>query len=294
MGTPPVVEVAVHVRRRSRVLAALVAVASLVGVGVGLAGPATPAQAASRWAPASSATIHPGVLTVTVDSACTANFVFFRGEEVYLGQAAHCASLGGASDIDGCRTPSRPLGTPVRIQGATRPGTLVYSSWVTMQQLREQDRYACAYNDFALVRIDPADRGRVNPSLPHWGGPTGIVRDSLPPLTAIYSVGNSPLRQGLELLAPKVGLSLGNDPSGWSHWGLTLTPGIPGDSGSALLDQYGRAVGVLSTLELAPVPATNDWGDMSHELQYARNHGMGNLLLALGTVPFNPNQLPLG
>jgi hypothetical protein len=292
MNAPPAVEVAVPVRRSSRVLAVFAAVAALLGIG--LVAPTGSADAASRWAPAGLASIHPGVLTITVNSGCTANFVFFRGEEVFLGQAAHCASLGGVSQLDGCTTPSRPLGTPVRIQGATRPGTLAYSSWLTMQAQHEQDPYACAYNDLALIRIDPADRGRVNPSMPHWGGPTGIAREGLAPLSPIYTVGNSPLRQGLFVLSPKSGLSLGSHPSGWSHSSLTITPGIPGDSGSGLLDQYGRAVGVLSTLQIAPVPASNDWGDMSHELQYARHHGMGNLLLALGTVPFQPDQLPLG
>jgi hypothetical protein len=34
--------------------------------------------------------------------------------------------------------------------------------------------------------------------------------------------------------------------------------------------------------------------DMSKALAYARTHGMPGLLLALGTVPFNPAQLPLG
>jgi hypothetical protein len=281
----------VPLRRTSCLVAALALVSSLVGLGL-LGAPS--ADAASRWAPAGKATIHPGVATVTVDGGCTANFVFFRGEDVYLGQAAHCASLGTADQTDGCRTKTRPVGTPVQIEGATRPGTMVYSSWVAMQQAHEQDPYACAYNDLALVRIDPADRGRVNPSIPHWGGPTGINRNGLAPMAPIYTVGNSPLRQGIFLLSPKSGVSLGTDSSGWSHSSYTVTPGIPGDSGSGAIDGLGRAVGVLSTIQVTPLPGSNDWGDISRELHYARNHGMGNVLLALGTVPFRPAQLPLG
>jgi hypothetical protein len=292
MGAPPAPEVAVPHHRTSRLVAAVLAIAASVA-GLGLAG-AGDADAASRWAPAATATIHPGVETITVDGQCTANFVFFRGSEVFLGQAAHCASLGDASQTDGCSTPSRPLGTPVRIQGATRPGVLAYSSWLTMQRVGEQDPYACAFNDLALVRIDPADVGRVNPSIPHWGGPTGINRTGTAALAPVYSFGSSSLRQGIELLSPKSGVSLGTDADGWVHWTYTLTPGIPGDSGSAVLDAQGRAVGVLSQLMITPVPASNRSGDVSRELHYARTHGMGDVLLALGTAPFRPNHLPLG
>src|SRR5215207_673304 len=89
--------------------------------------------AASAWAPAGQATVHPGVQTVTAGGQCTANFVYTAGGETYLGQAAHCASTGAATDTDGCLAASLPLGTPVEVTGASRPGTLAYSSWVTMQ-----------------------------------------------------------------------------------------------------------------------------------------------------------------
>ncbi|MCW2567634.1 MAG: hypothetical protein JWN54_1731, partial [Mycobacterium sp.] len=32
---------------------------------------------------------------------------------VYLGQAAHCAGTGAATETNGCTAASRPLGTPV-------------------------------------------------------------------------------------------------------------------------------------------------------------------------------------
>ena len=43
-----------------------------------------------------------------------------------------------------------------------------------MQARGETDADTCAYNDLALVKIDPADVGKVNPSIPFWGGPTGL------------------------------------------------------------------------------------------------------------------------
>ena len=62
----------------------------------------------------------------------------------------------------------------MEVNGASRPGTLVYSSWLTMQAQGETDADACAYNDLALVRLDPADVAKVNPSVPGFGGPTGV------------------------------------------------------------------------------------------------------------------------
>lgn len=67
---------------------------------------------------------------------------------------------------------------------------------------------------------------------------------------------------------------------------FTATPGIPGDSGSAFLDAPGRALGVLSTLNLAPLPGSNGVGDISREYAYLRAHYSGAVTLAGGTVPF--------
>ena len=50
--------------------------------------------AASAWAPADQATIHPGVQTDTEGGQCTANFIYTGGTDTYIGQAAHCAGTG--------------------------------------------------------------------------------------------------------------------------------------------------------------------------------------------------------
>ena len=61
---------------------------------------------------------------------------------------------------------------------------------------------------------------------------------------------------GLALLSPKPGLALGDLPvdDGWSHGVYTLTPGVPGDSGSGFMTAGGKAVGTLSTFAIAPLP----------------------------------------
>jgi hypothetical protein len=243
---------------------------------------------ASAWAPAGTAPIHPGVQTFTAGAQCTSNFVFREGSTVYLGQAAHCSGTGGQTETDGCTSGSLPLGTPVEVSGATKPGTLAYNSWLTMQAAGETDPDTCAYNDLALIRLDPADVGGVNPSVPGFGGPTGVgtVGDLG---STVFSYGNSELRGGITKLSPKQGTVIQNEGGGWSHSVLTATPGVPGDSGSGFMNEAGQAIGVLSTLQIAPLAGSNGVGDLGRELAYAHAHGFPGLQLVPGTQPFNPS-----
>ncbi len=258
--------------------------------------PAIPAQStpgAGDWAPAGSAPIRPGVVTETEGGgACTSNFVFTNGDRTFIGQAAHCAGTGGATETDGCDTGTGGIGTPVTIKaadGSDRTGSLAYSSWVTMQAGGETDPDLCQYNDFALVAIDPADVDDVNPSIPFFGGPTGIDTDGLAPGELVYSYGNSPLRLGIGALSPKVGVAASEAGGGRGHNVYTLSPGVPGDSGSAFTDSTGDAVGVLSTLNLLPLPVSNGVADMAAALEYANANGdLGNVELVNGTEAFNP------
>lgn len=283
---------------RSTLRRPVAALAPLALASVGFALAAAPgAQAQAPYAPAGEATIHPGVQMVTDGGQCTANFIFEDATtgSTYIGYAAHCAGAGGAAtDTDGCIAPSLAPGHPVEITGADNPGTLAYSSWHTMQAEDEQDANTCQYNDFALVEIHPDDVAKVNPSVPHWGGPTALGTDGTAAGSTVHSYGNSSLRLGITLLSPKTGLSLGTASGGWTHPTYTVTPGIPGDSGSGLLDADGRAVGVLSTLAFAPLAGSNNYSDLASALEYMRSNGGPGATLALGTEAFDGAQLPLG
>jgi hypothetical protein len=250
--------------------------------------------AAPTWAPAATAAVHPGVQTLTAGAQCTANFIFADAGNVYIGQAAHCSGTGGSTETDGCTSGSLPLGTAVEVTGASKPGTLVYNSWLTMQARGETDPDTCAYNDLALVRLDPADVAKVNPSIPHWGGPVALATTGTTAGQKVFSYGNSSLRQGITLLSPKTGISLGDAGAGWSHNVTTISPGIPGDSGSAFLDATGKALGVLSTLQIAPVPGSNGVGDLPRELAYLHANTSITAQLVPGTEAFNGSKLPLG
>jgi hypothetical protein len=266
-------------RPRSAKLAAGLSVAAAVALApLG----ASPASAAGTNA------VHPGVMTYTDGAQCTANFIFRDASATYIGQAAHCSGTGASTETDGCLADSLPLGTPVEVGGASKPGVLVYNSWLAMQAAGEKDPNACAYNDIALVKLDPADAANVDPSVPFWGGPAGVAPSTPAPGSSVYSYGNSSLRAGLSPLSPKQGAVLQNLGGGWSHALYTVTPGIPGDSGSAFLDSQGRALGVLSTLALAPLPASNNVSDLSKMLDYMHSHGGPSASLVNGTQPFAP------
>ena len=153
-------------------------VACAVAVAAAVALPST----ALAWAPASTATVHPGVQTITEGAQCTANFIYtapsattaskrtgrkalaaVASVDTYIGQAAHCSGTGAATETDGCDSASLPIGTPVEVDGASRPGTMVYNSWITMQEAGETDAATCAYNDLALIKLDPVDEiGRAH------------------------------------------------------------------------------------------------------------------------------------
>jgi hypothetical protein len=279
----------------------LAAMPVALGVALGTAATAGSAAAAPGYAPASTARIHPGTQMYTRGAQCTANFVYADGAgRTYVGYAAHCAGTGAATDTDGCKAASLPLGTRVTFAEGGNPategttvgrGTLVYSSWLTMKRLGTRAVDTCAYNDLALVRVDAADVKLVNPSVPFFGGPTGLHAGRVATGDKVYSYGNSSLRGGVEQLSPKVGAGVGDDAAdgGWSHPVYTVTPGIPGDSGSGFLDARGRALGVLSTVAIAPLPASNGVGDLSRELAFAQSHsGIAGLHLVKGTEPFSP------
>jgi hypothetical protein len=290
-------------RLRNPVTAGLTGIALTAAAAASVASPAeaagTETAVATAWAPAASAQIHPGVQMYTDGAQCTANFVFTdAAANVYLGYAAHCAGTGAATDTNGCDAGSLPLGTKVDFvengslvsAGQTvGTGTLAYSSWQSMQDAGTTDDNACNYNDFALVKVSENDKGKVNPSVPFWGGPVALNTDESAAGEDVYSFGNSSLRGGVEVLSPKQGTSLGAQGGGWTHPVYTATPGIPGDSGSAYLDSEGNALGTLSTVQIAPLAGSNGVSDLERELAFAQQHsGISGLQLVPGTEPFSP------
>jgi hypothetical protein len=287
--------------RMSRFRALAAVGASAVLAVTGLAATTGTAAAKATYAPAATAKIHPGTMMYTKGAQCTANFVYTDSAgDTFVGYAAHCAGTGAETDTDGCTTKSLPLGTKVTFSndgnvasdGTTvGTGTLAYSSWLNMQKRKVKNANTCAYNDLALVKVSSADKGKVNPSVPFWGGPTGIDTNGTAAGDRVWTYGNSSLRGGVTELSPHTGASIGDDPAdgGWSHPVYTVSPGIPGDSGSGFMTAGGKALGVLSTISIAPLAGSNGVGDLNKELAYAKAYsGISGLSLVKGTEPFSP------
>ncbi len=283
-------------RQLTLVLALLTAMSVLAAPAVAQTAAPGPVYDHWEWADADRATIHPGVQTIVEGGQCTSNFVFVQVREVrgveyltdvLIGYAGHCATSTG--NADECTDQAYPVGHPVQVRGATKPASVAYNASLTMIARGEKDRNTCMNNDFGLVRLDRADWGNVNPSVPDFGGPVALNTTGTVSGQDVYSWGNSGLRLGIRQTSPKRGVSLGTDAGGWNHNVFTITPGIPGDSGSGFLDEDGRALGVVSTVETLLYPGSNNVTDLNLALRYAIDNepALADLRLEPGTEPFS-------
>ncbi len=177
--------------------------------------------------------VHPGAV-LDVDGSeggagggCTANFVFAGADgRHYLGTAGHCtlAESNVSGDVGEFAYPPN-TGALVRDGSGREIGRIAYAI--------QQDPY-----DFALIRLRPdIDFGTA---LPHWGPTNGRINTvTAPGVTVLRWVGHG-LVIG-DLLYARTGLALGtSDPD--LIFGLGLI--APRDSGSPVVDDQGRAVGV--------------------------------------------------
>lgn len=230
-------------------------------------------EAAPSWPPVGEASVRPGVQLVSDGRQCTSNFLFRTPDNrtLMLGVAAHCLAEGPSNDLNGCNPENEPvpLGSEVRISGATAPGTVVYSAWHTMQTVEESSDAACRGNDFALVAISPTDRANVHPAVRHFGGPTGQAGSPSVGDKVIW-YGNTGLHGGVEQANDHEGYVV--DSGGWSANVYTVSPGVPGDSGSGIMTGDGQGLGILSYVEISPRAGSNGITLLQPALAYAEEH----------------------
>jgi len=190
------------------------------------------------------ATIRPGVQITMAGAQCTTNFVFRSPDNstLYVGLAAHC--------VKGMK-----LGDPLSISGAHLL-KLAYSSWLTLGLTNcdgESDPPGCD-EDFALARIDAADRDKVHPAMLHYGGPISLADSSGFALQQkLLFYGNSDLHMGFENANWHDGV-VSSVQSGPQFRMVSLPPGVPGDSGSGVLTKDGHAAGIFVNICIAPCP----------------------------------------
>jgi hypothetical protein len=176
---------------------------------------------------------------------CTMNFVFTDGTSKYIGTAGHC--------VEGGRT--------VVMQVATRVSPVDNSLLVTLAAV---GRVAKSWNagigrDFALVKIDPG--WAVVPAVGGALGPTGtFCGDPLGQPVLHYGHGYIFfVEQGYPKVGeviPDVSLIFRPSAEGFNWVGY----GLPGDSGSGVMNAAGLAVGDLThglAVAGVPVPGLN-------------------------------------
>jgi hypothetical protein len=184
--------------------------------------------------------VRPGALIESDKGFCTMNFLFQGSDgERYIGTAGHCIigeSMFGGEDVgefseQDLANEVAPLSVEARDANGDRIGDFAYAI-LTQEGVTR---------DFSLVRLDAAvgaDAGMC-----HFGGPTGINADTPTSPVILHHYGNG-LLVG-ELIPARTHLALQmSSPDEALAIGLV----VPGDSGSGVISDDGRAVGVVVTV----------------------------------------------
>jgi hypothetical protein len=165
--------------------------------------------------------IRPGQWLISADSTgfawCTANYVFKKRSTYGLGTAGHCAAkdaLGHWPDVTAYVVPPPTSG---KLPGVYHIGKFVLS----------HDNGVG--DDFAMISIYPQFSSWTNPTMPVWGGPTGIKRDTAPTVVEHFGHGTAVGTGG----TPRAGVApiwTARGGAAFAWYGV----GAPGDSGSAV------------------------------------------------------------
>ena len=204
--------------------------------------------------------VHPGGKVSSSQGTCTLNFLFTGSDgKRYIGTAGHCILPDYVSD----QVFASP-GPVAKVDGQT-VGEFAYAT-------------LGGGRDFALIRL--RDDVVAWPNLTYFGGPTGVYTDhSLTPVVLHHygsvSLTAQPAR-ARSMVAPNTFNPQQVAAVGTGTWG---------DSGSAVIDSDGRAVGVLVTLGgfAFPSAGTNGISRLDYQLPFAQN-ALG-VTLTLQTAP---------
>ena len=178
--------------------------------------------------------VRPGAEVQSEVGLCTLNFLFEAPDkERFIGTAGHCILSTDnpvAGENAGEKTWPKGQGPVAKDSTGKRIGEFAYA---ILQDPK----------DFSLIRLDPGVE--ASPEMCQYGGPTGINEDISDGPKVLRYFGNG---VGIGSTVPaRSAVSLGF-PNADHVYGLGLA--LPGDSGSAVITDDGRAVGVLVTTGL--------------------------------------------
>ena len=175
--------------------------------------------------------VRPGAEVQTDVGLCTLNFLFEAPDkERYIGTAGHCilGEGGPTGNNVGEKTWPPGQGPVAKDSQGHQIGEFVYA---ILQDPK----------DFSLIRLDPGVQ--ASPEMCQFGGPTGI-NDDVGGGTKVLQYWGNGIAIGSALPARSAVADGFPDANHVYAEGLAL----PGDSGSAVITDDGRALGVLVTV----------------------------------------------
>jgi hypothetical protein len=175
--------------------------------------------------------VRPGGELQSEIGLCTLNFLFETPDkERFIGTAGHCilsTDSPVAGDNVGEKTWPKGQGPAAKDSSGKRFGEFAYA---VLQDPK----------DFALIRLDPGVE--ASPEMCNYGGPTGINEDIGDGPKVLRYFGNGVAIGSALPARSAVAMGFPNADHVYAA-GIAL----PGDSGSAVITDDGRAVGVLVT-----------------------------------------------
>lgn len=244
---------------------------------LGAGGSATAATSV-RWAPAATATVHPGVLVTIAGVKCVAGYVMTDGHRVFVAVPASCAGVDDGQPTNGCTAAQVPYGLKVTVAGARYKGRIVYSSYTEMQLRGTTAVNKCANNALVLIRLDDRDIKRTNPSLPApTGGPTGLATTAPSAFEQVTAYVNH---------MPTQGVAMQTSGAGWAY-SIDVGPLDATQLGSPVLTNSGKALGMVTLVpQMQGAPATVS--SLAKEIAFLQTvRGFGTVHLARGTLRFS-------
>lgn len=204
--------------------------------------------------------LSPGDNVVSDGASCTLAFLVADPTGLYFMTAGHCIAEGAsATNPDhgsfGVGAFTHLAGQAINGEGS--PG-----------------------DDFALIRIDPSFYSELNPKMCGWNGPTGIFSESAT-TGGVRHYGHGMVFGDVEETRPRMGVGLQYDGGDSFRW---LGAGLPGDSGSAVIHEDGRALGVLTHFG-AGAATTNSGTHITRGFALAAEAGYDLRLVLAGEDP---------
>lgn len=250
----------------------------------------TPSDDGVTVVPEADEGIRPGSAISSDVGGCTTNFLWrpvgrtdgeldeSERDAIYIGTAGHCllesapaaemAAHPGeaAEDVSDLTVTIDVDGTFGHVAGALETvdlGPVVYA------RQSAPDGSADIGHDFGLIRVPDDLRDQVNPSLPQFGGPHGVVEDGVPQGDPVHMYGNGNGNGEVYPTKGRYGVSLGGTLTGedtaWAYEHRISG----GDSGAAIIG---------SQPDAAPETGAAAAGVATHAIGGVAPPGMGTTI----------------